>query len=120
MKSKENLFGAWAILTGVILALVLGIFQANFAGARQDWLYLLLVFLGIIIGFISIKSDSNESTTFLFAAVSLVIVSSLGQQTLSIGNIGIKIGVVLDTLLIMFIPATIIVALKTVFSLTKV
>jgi len=59
------------------------------------------------------------------ASVSLVIVSFAGIQglVLSAAILGIDIGkilsTVLGTLLVLFVPATIIVALKTVFSLAK-
>ena len=45
----------------------------------------------------------------------------MGQDNLIlVGNVGIKIVVILNALLTMFIPATIIVALKTVFSVAKI
>jgi len=121
MKSKENLFGAYAVLAGVVLALTLGFFQASFIQARQEWLYALLAIIGIIVGFASVSNDSRDATTFLLASISLVIVSSMGQDNLILlGEFGIKIVVILNALLTMFIPATIIVALKTVFSVARI
>jgi len=121
MKSKENLFGAYAVLAGVVLALTLGFFQASFIQARQDWLYALLAIIGIVVGIVSVGNDSKEATTFLLASISLVIVSAMGQDNLVlVGNTGIKIVVILNALLTMFIPATIVVALKTVFSVARV
>jgi hypothetical protein len=121
MKSKENLFGAYVLLAGVVLALILGFFQASFIGARQDWLYVVLAVLGIIVGAASVGNGSKEANTFLLASISLVIVSSMGQDNLIlVGNMGVKIVVILNALLTMFIPATIVVALKTVFSVARV
>ena|SRR3989344_486408 len=120
MKSKENLLGAYAVLIGVILALTLGFFQALFAGARQNWIYISLAIIGVIIGLVSVGKESRDATTFLLASISLVIVGSMGQQVLSVGEFGINISVILDTLLTMFIPATIVVALKTVFSVASI
>ncbi len=121
MKSKENLFGAYVILAGVIIALILGFFQASIFGSRQDWLYAVLAILGVIVGSASVGKDSRDATTFLLASISLVIVSSMGQDNLIlVGSVGVKIVVILNALLTMFIPATIIVALKTVFSVAKV
>lgn len=116
MKSKENLIGAWAFLFGIIVAIALGIFQATIS-PTNGWVYLLLAILGIIVGLATSRDDSRDSVTFLLATISLVIVSYMGQATLAlVGHIGNIIGIVLNALLIMFIPATIIVALKTVFS----
>tara|TARA_Y100000310_G_C20306725_1_gene634302 strand:+ start:328 stop:696 length:369 start_codon:yes stop_codon:yes gene_type:complete len=121
MKSQENLFGAYAVLAGVVLALTLGFFQASFIQARQEWLYALLAIIGIVVGFASVGNDSKDATTFLLASISLVIVSAMGQDNLVlVGEFGVKIVVILNALLTMFIPATIIVALKTVFSVAKV
>ena len=120
MKSKENLIGAWAILVGVVVAIVAGIFQNEVLPQYNQWVYLLLAILGIIIGLVSVSGSSKETTTFLLATVSLVIVSSLGKSSLILAsNIGGLIGTILNSLVIMFIPATIIVALKSVFSVAS-
>jgi hypothetical protein len=121
MKSQEGLVGAWAVLLGVIVAVGLGIFQQTVLIAYNDWIYVTLAILGIIVGIVSVGNDSKEATTFLLATVSLVIVSSMGQQRLIIvGDIGLLIVTILNALLTMFIPATIIVALKTVFSVASI
>ena len=116
MKSKENLIGAWAFLFGVVVAIILGIFQATI-NPSNGWVYLLLAILGIIVGLATSRENYRDSVTFLMATVSLVLVGYMGQATLAlVGSIGDIISIVLNALLIMFIPATIIVALKTVFS----
>lgn len=121
MKSRENLLGAWAVLLGVVIAITLGIFQKTVLIAYEPWVYVILAVIGIIVGLMSVNADSRESTTFLLATVSLVIVSSMGQERLIlIGNVGLFIVTILNALLTMFIPATIIVALKTVFSVASV
>ncbi len=119
IRARENLFGAWAFLIGIILAVLVGIF----AGARTNPLVLgILALIGIVVGFFVTERDVQ---TFLLASVSLVIVSFAGIQglVLSAAVIGINIGQlvasILGALLVLFVPATIIVALKTVFSLAK-
>ena len=121
MKSRENLIGAYAVLSGVIAAIILGIFQKFILVSYSGWIYLLLAILGVIVGGVSVSNDSRESLVFLLATISLVIVSSEGQQRLLVvGDVGITIVVILNALLTMFIPATIVVALKTVFSVASV
>ena len=121
MKSKENLIGAWAVLTGVIIALIFGLFQQYVITSYKGAIYLTLAFIGVLIGLVGIRSDSSESTTSLFAIISLVIVSSMGQERLILfGEVGLVIVTILNALLTMFIPATIVVALKTVFSVARV
>ncbi|MBI5803779.1 hypothetical protein HY450_00880 [Candidatus Pacearchaeota archaeon] len=119
IRSRENLFGAWAFLAGVILAVLVGLFTGN----RTNPLILgILALLGVIVGFFV---SENESKTFLLASVSLVIVSFAGIQGLVLDAAirGIEIGKivssVLGALLVMFVPSAIIVSLKTVFSIAK-
>ena len=100
-----------------MLALLVGIF----AGDKVDPLILgVLAFLGIIVGFFVSEKDVQ---TFLLASVSLVVVSYAGVSGLILNaavlglDIGSYVASVLGTLLALFVPATIVVAIKTVFSL---
>ncbi len=117
VKSRENLIGAWAFLAGIVLAVAVGLFATV-----NSIILLILAGLGVVVGYFVSEKDVQ---TFLIASVSLVIVSFAGIQglVLSAAVVGIDIGniisSILATLLVLFVPATIIVALKTVFSLAK-
>jgi hypothetical protein len=127
LKSRENEFGAWSFLVGVILAIVIGIstvllpFPALTKFSPQ--IYGVLVILGIIIGFWNVPTG-KDSQTFLISGAILVIVSRFGMDSVTGSLIGIGIGdlvsSVFGALLVLFVPATIIVALKSVFSIAKV
>jgi len=121
IKSRENLIGAYAFIVGVVFAVLMGLFQKIFSVTYSNLPYAFLVVLGIIIGFLN--TGDRDSLTFLFASLSLVIVSGFGQSALVyVSNIPIlsSLTLVLAALLVMFVPATIIVALKTVFNLAKI
>jgi len=117
VKSKENLASAYAFLAGVILAIVLGLLTEP-----NTFFYIILVALGALIGYLN--AGDKDSTTFLFASVSLVIVGGLGNSTLvfiaGLSPVLAVLNDVLRSLLVLFIPATIIGALKVVFSIAKV
>jgi hypothetical protein len=127
LKSKENEFGAWAFLIGVILAVLIGVVTVlipipaltNYSAE----IYGILVILGIIIGFWNVPTG-KDSQTFLISSAILVIVSKFGMESVTGSLIGIGIGdlvsSVFGALLVLFVPATIIVALKSVFSIAKV
>ncbi len=105
---KDNLLGSWAFLVGVVLALIFAFVTMS------DGIALTLFILGILIGLLNITSKQVQP--FLLAAVALVIVSSLGQGAL------VRIDWVLNMLnnmLLLFVPATVVVALKSVFGLAK-
>src|SRR3989338_8476209 len=127
LKSKENIVGAWAFLVGVVLAVMEGVFttliKIPYLVTYSAQIYGLLVLIGIVVGSF-IKVDGKESHAFLIAGAVLVIVSKFGRESVSGSLIGLGLGDVVSSifgaLLILFIPATIIVALKTVFSIAKV
>ncbi len=117
IRSQENLIGAWAFFVGVIFAVILGIFQSEL-GTHINWIYVLLAIIGLIVGLLNVGDKDVDK--FLLASVSLVVVSYMGQDSLRVASrIGLMIGTMLLALLVMFIPATIIVALKAVFAISK-
>ena len=122
IRSRENLIGAYAFLAGFVLSLVAGFFAGLYVQISPI-VFSILALLGIIAGF---SVSENESKTFLLAAVSLVIVSYAGISGLVMGatvsgiQIGVIISSILQTMLAMFVPATIVVAIKTMFSISRV
>ena len=126
MKSKENSLGAWAFLVGVILAIIAGVFTSLIPIPSlvkySPQIYGILIILGIIIG--SINVSAKDTQIFMIAGTVLVIVSKFGMESVTGSLIGIGIGdlvsSVFGALLVLFVPATIIVALKTVFSIAQV
>ncbi len=121
VKSKENLVGAYAFLVGVVLSIIFGLFNKPLEQAG-GMLYSILILIGIIVG--AMNAGDKDSVTFLMASVSIVIVASLGMEPLkyiALNNYFItSLRNVLGSLLVLFVPATIIVALKTVFSMAQV
>lgn len=110
VRKNSNLIGSWAFLIGVVLAVVIG---AGLLRINSMWM-LILVLIGLIVGLLNITGKEVES--FLISGAVLVIASSLGNNEL--GSIPILNGI-LDALLAIFVPATIIVAIKNVFSLAR-
>ncbi len=128
IKARENSLGAWAFLLGVILAIMIGLSTSSFLSipkvtSYSPQIYSILVLIGLFVGF-SINISNKDSQTFLTAGAILVIVSKFGMDSVRGSLIGIGVGdtvsAVFAALLALFVPATIIVALKTVFSLSKI
>ena len=121
-KATRNVLGAWAFLIGSILAVVVGLFATILKGSISPTILGMLSVLGLIMGYFVSEKDVK---TFLLASVSLVVVSFAGIQglVLSAAFLGININQlitsVMGALLFLFIPATIVVALKTVFSIAQ-
>ncbi|MFH1801302.1 MAG: hypothetical protein ABH804_00495 [archaeon] len=127
IKARENYLSAWAFLIGVILAIIIGISTSSFLSIDivkkySSQIYAVLIILGIVVGFMNVTG--RDSQTFLLSGTVLVIVSRFGMESVRGSLIGIGVGDVVSStfaaLLALFVPATIIVALKTVFSIAKV
>ncbi|MGV8172013.1 MAG: hypothetical protein ACP5OA_04945 [Candidatus Woesearchaeota archaeon] len=104
--------GSWAFIIGVIIALVIGAVSAESTPVATS----VLVLLGLIVGFLNVTG--RETTPFLLAAVSLVIVSASGGQIFP-DNVGIfkVLQSILKSIITFVMPATIIVALKAIYAL---
>lgn len=128
IKSKENSVGAWAFLIGVILAVLIGLSTSILSIPTviqyNAQIYALLVILGIIIGFVISVPGREDSQTFLITGAILIIISKFGMDSVRGSLIGVGVGdavaAVFGALLALFVPATIIVALKKLFSIAKV
>lgn len=128
IKAKENFIGAWAFLIGVVLAVTIGflttiIIDISLIKLYSSIIYGILVVLGLIVGF-SINATGKDAQTFLITGAILVIVSKFGMESVVGSLIGIGIGDTVSSifaaLLALFVPATIVVALKTVFGLARI
>lgn len=108
-KSMGNMIGSWAFLLGVVLAVVFG-----FLGTLSPMLVISLVVIGLIVGFLNVAG--TETTPFLLSGAVLIIASGMGQTVF--GGI-MYLENILTTLMYIFVPATIIVAIKNVFMLAK-
>lgn len=119
---------SWAFLIGFVLALIGGIVAGVNSDALSTNTYLfisvILLIVGIVVGLFNVTA--GETTPFLFSGLCLIIASSIGASQISYllaaseNNwiLGI-LGTTLSNLLLIFTPATIIVAIKNVFNLSK-
>lgn len=121
IRSRENRVSAWAFLIGVVLALIGGMLSALYGDLNPFLLGLLLV-LGLIIGFMGVSP--NDISKFMTSSVSLVIVSFAGSAGIrnieflnwQVGNI---VSSTLGALLVLLVPATIVVAIRSLFSISQ-
>ncbi|MBN2095194.1 MAG: hypothetical protein JW727_04045 [Candidatus Aenigmarchaeota archaeon] len=106
--------GQWSFIIGVAVAVLAGVFGAYNESAR-----LVLVLLGILVGFLNISD--KETTDFLVAAAALLLTGILtgtaGLNTLP--YIGYYIGAILPNISTFVAPAAIIVALKAIYAMGK-
>ncbi len=113
VKNKDLVtkIGSWAFIIGVIIALIVGIFSSG-----EPIVTTILILLGLIVGLLNVTG--RETTPFLLASVSLIIVSKFGGDVLvNVATIGSYLSGILGAIMTFVIPATIIVALKAIYAL---
>lgn len=110
-KTKEISYsvGSYSFLLGIFIAIVGGLVPLPNA------FKLLLVFLGLIVGFLNITE--TETIPFLVAAIALSMVGLANFNV--IPYVGIYITQIVTNILYFVAPAAIIVALKAIYELAS-
>jgi hypothetical protein len=112
--SGSSIIGSWSFLVGFVLAMILGL---GLGGIYQGTLLWVVFLLGVVVGLLNIAAA--EVGAFLTGGTVLVLVSFLGIQVGIFEGVAPLISNVLKGILTLFVPATIIVALRSVFILAK-
>lgn len=108
------MLGSWSFLVGVVLAVLLGL---GFTGAYATQMLWAVFLLGLVVGLLNITT--SEAGSFLTSGTVLVLVSFLGVQVGVFEGVAPSIANILKGILTLFVPATIIVALRAVFGLAR-
>ncbi|OGI15340.1 hypothetical protein A3K63_05480 [Candidatus Micrarchaeota archaeon RBG_16_49_10] len=114
MAKGKRTFGEWAFVIGVLLALLGGLI-VSLGLLAGGTLAVLLVVLGILVGFLNVSG--KETAQFLLASIALLAAGSAGLGGLPL--IGIYLGSVLLYIATFVAPAAVVVALKAIFDLAK-
>ena len=113
-----NLLGGWSFLVGLVLAVLLGL---GFTGAYASQMVWAVFLLGLVVGLLNITSQ--ETSAFLTSGTVLVLVSFLGADVLGAAaetGLGVDFLVnILRSILTLFVPATMVVALRAAFTLAR-
>ncbi len=112
--SGSSIIGSWSFLVGLVLAMILGL---GLGGIYQGTLLWVVFLLGVVVGLLNIAAA--EVGAFLTGGTVLVLVSFLGVQVGIFEGVAPLISNILKGILTLFVPATIIVALRSVFVLAK-
>ncbi len=118
--------GEYAYLVSLVIAVLAGLAAAANFGA-SPWVALLLVVLGVIVGFLNISE--KETGAFLVASIAL-LVASLGANPLgtagafsvldsAVPRLGTLINAILGNIAIFVAPAAIIIAVKAVHAMAS-
>jgi hypothetical protein len=117
MEKKNSIaaMGRWAFLIGIVVALIAGLVTKMIG---QEWTMSILIVMGLIVGFFNVTE--SETKDYLMASVSMVIVTWIGGDIIgNVAVVGEYLKNVLNAMTIFVVPATILVALKAIYSLAK-
>ena len=112
----KNQVGKWAFLIGVVLAVISGIGSGLAqAWGTNAWLMLLLVVLGLIVGFVNITA--KEVQGFLVAAIALLVAgtANLASVNTLIPSLGSILEGIINMVILLVAPAALIVCLRAVY-----
>jgi len=119
--------GSWAFLIGVIIALIVGIVASVLPEmitlGTMEIITLVLVVLGLIVGFLNIKD--KHVTDFLIAAIAVSMIGGVTAITasgLAVGEVtilGALIANIMGSIVALVAPAALIVGLKQILALSK-
>lgn len=115
----DKKIGNYAFIIGVIIAVVLGLFE-SMVGAAGPYLVSLLVLMGLVVGFMNVSDKGSKD--FLLVAVALVVVTSMGIASGSLGTIsyvGTYLAGILKQVMAFIVPATIVVALRQMWNMAE-
>lgn len=112
--------GKYVFLVGFAIALIAGLVGAAIGvGNYGGYISLILVILGILVGFLNITP--KERTTFLIAAIALAALGLVSFKALTIGafDFGAYLTSVVDYIVVFVAPAAAIAALYQIYELAK-
>lgn len=114
----ENL-GRWAFILGVIIAIIAGI-VGGWAVAYMPWVLLVLVILGLVVGFLNLTA--KEFNDFLLAAIALILVGTIANLAtidMIIPLLGSVIQAIINNIAAFVAPAALVVSVKAVYNLAS-
>jgi hypothetical protein len=111
----EQKIGSWAFIIGVVIAIIAGLLGVGVFGPVAEWIPLVMLILGILIGLLNISD--KEITTFLVAVIALLAAS--GVSWALIPTIGVPLGNIFINIASLMAPAAIIVGIKAVWNLAR-
>ena len=109
--------GEWAFNIGVVIALVLGFVSSKLSVDMQGWLAAALVLMGIIVGAMNVTGA--ETKDFLLVAAVLILAATGATTLKAIPMVGDYLVQTFAYLMIFIVPATLVVALKAVYRMSK-
>lgn len=114
---KMEKVGELAFLACVVIAILAGLVAGT--AATNPWILVLLVVLGLVVGFLNVSE--KETTPFLVAAAALIIAGTASFSPIDsvVPGLGAALDNILNYIAVFVAPAAVLVALKAVYVLAS-
>lgn len=109
--------GHVAFLTGIVLAIIVGLFSENLEPTTNSAIAVTLVILGLLVGLLNIQV--KEITEFLVAVITLLVTGVTVQFIFGLPYVGAYLRGVLVYVSVFVAPAGLVVALKAIYELAS-
>jgi len=124
--------GHIAFLTGIIIAIVVGLVAPSLANVLADLNYsnpdrqaalfnesaaITLILLGLLVGIVNITS--KEVTEFLVASIALLVIANSIQFAFAVRYVGVTLSSIIGFVNVFVAPAALITAIKAVYDLAS-
>lgn len=100
-------YGPYAFLAGVLIAIIAGIAGSFLPENVSGWIPLLLVVLGLVVGFLNIKD--KEAKQFLIASIALIAVGGANLSVIPL--VGTYLQAIVQGIVVFVAPAALVVGL---------
>ena len=111
----NNSLGSWAFILGVLIAIIAGLAAGALDVATQGYVGIILVILGLVVGFLNISA--KEVNDFLIASIALVAVGAANLT--AIPMVGGYLATMVLYIAAFVAPAALVVALKAIYAMGR-
>lgn len=105
--------GGWAFILGVVIAIIAGLVAGYLDVVSAGYIALVLVILGLIVGFLNL--NDKEMQPFLIATLALMLLQVTAGGLNMIPYIGIYLVSMVSNIAVFVMPAALVVSLKAVY-----
>ena len=106
-------YGAYALLAGLVAAVLVGIFPQ----LESDWARVALLVLGLVGGALNVKNE--RVADFLMAGVALMLAANLRRELADLTSMGRTIEHIFENVYIVTASATLVLAVKTIVAAAR-
>lgn len=118
--------GSFAFLAGFLIAVLAGLIQfidyfmnTTFMVGAVGWVAIILVVLGLIVGFLNIHEKKVSDFLIAIIAIAMIGLIALSPIAMVVDPVVILINIIVGNIVTFVAPAALVVGLKQIISLAK-